>query len=212
MIYFLFSKRFIFIIGFCFFPITLYSQSSSEPSYIWEEVQKTINVITLFKIHDLSLENRKNARLIYNQNHETYFTFFTFEPFIETFIFSMTETHPQIPEQVVEDIKLRLSNTLIPYENMRLKTLGGYLHSHDMEVQKNVAPIFRAISNRDSPFFNNLTEEQKKMLSIAFLTKIEREQVKYLFTSNFLLEAIRQSFLPAVQYILSNYHESQIGS
>ena len=212
MICFLFKKRFIFIISLCFSFTVLYSQKAPAASYIWGDVQKTINAVEVFNLHNFP---SGNAMLIHDpQNQDVDFVYFNFKPFIDIFALSITSTNPHISEQVVDSVSLKMSNALTLSENMRVKTLNDYLyslHSNDIEVQQNITPVFKAIYDRDSDFFTNLSEEQTKQLNAVFLAKVTGEQqVQYLFTTNFLLEAIRKSFLPDVQYILSNYHETDL--
>ena len=209
MMWFLFKKRFIFLISLYFFPVTLHSHKTPVLSYPWKDMQQTINATEFFNFHNFP---SGQAILIYDpQKQEIDFIYFNFEPVIKTFVFSIAETHPQITQQILENIVLKLSNALIYSENMRLETLNSYLYFDDIEVQQNVVPFFKAMSNRDTDFFNNLNEEQKKLLRPPLLAKVSKgEQEQFVFASNFLLEAIRKSFLPAVQYILSNYHESDL--
>ena len=191
---FLFKKRFIFIIVFCFFPIILYPQDVPVFPYIWKDMRKVNTVI-----------------IQGHQHQEMDVVYLNFEPFTKDFFSFITSKDPQIPEEVRDNIHLGWSSHLMDLENMRLQMLKNILYSDNMQEQQNLVLIFKAIFSRDIDFFKNPTEEQRKLLKMRFSTKqlIGNKEVP-LFITNFLLEAIRQSFLPAVQYILSNYHESDL--
>lgn len=177
-----------------FFPVILYPQNSSVIPYIWSDMRKINGVI-------IQGPQRQKMDMVY----------LNFEPFMQHFVSFIASSNQQIPGQIFDDIIMEWTLTLMNLEQMRLKALKKYLHSNDMEAQKNKVPIFKAIFNRDIDFFKSLTEEQKRLLSAKFtVTQLRGDKEEKLFVTNFLLEAIRNSFLPAVQYILSNYQESDL--
>lgn len=144
------------------------------------------------------------------QYEEMDVVYLDFSPFMEEVKSFLTSKEPET-EQIFNNISMEWSLMLMNFEQMRLQMLKNILYSDNMELQKNPVLILKAIFSRDIHFFKDPTEEQKKLLKATFYTKqLKGNKEVSLFATNFLLEAIRKSFLPAVQYILSNYHESEL--
>ena len=164
-------------------------------------------------------ESKKSAEFVY----------LNFEPFIKNMVHWMATSIPGVSSEYLNGMYNTHVNTLETFESIRKqiisplllasreremddrRTLGisqfpAYFKAKE-EVNKKMAPVFKAISNRDSHFFEQSTEEQKKQWKTFFLSSIDKQPY---FVTNFLLESIRNSFLPAVQYMLNNYKETDI--
>lgn len=131
-------------------------------------------------------------------------TYFTFEPFVTNFIHSIKLTNPEIPPQKLSKLHFRFLISFNHAEDSRLRILTHAFHSDATQTAKDIALILTAILNRDSQLFMNLTGTQKKVVGHKLLYSTDTPP---LFVTNFLLEAIRHSFLPAVEYILKHYKE-----
>ena len=80
-------------------------------------------------------------------------------------------------------------------------------YSEKSNFNQDTIPVFEAIFKKDTQFFLEPTENQQELLAEVFHINNAHGD---LFISNFLLESIRHSFLPAVKYMLENYHQSTL--
>ena len=159
------------------------------------------------KIHSKDIlsfnKNRKTAKRNLN------LIYLDFEPFINSLISSVALANTDISNQNLNNFYLTIVNKLKYAESTRLKALINFLYFNRTQFVQKLKPIFHAIFNKDSHFFQNLTEEQKKLLAIITVDSLNGETV---LLTNFLLESIRYSFLPAVKYMLENYEISRFAN
>ena len=146
-----------------------------------------------------------NNKTSERQNTNSLVLYFDFESFVTNFINSIRLANPKMPVQKLGELYFKFLMAFNFAEKLRLKILTQTFYSNASHTEKDIALILTAILNRDFYFFINLTDMQKKAMSYNFFYSLDERPV---FVTNFLLEAIRHSFLPAVQYILKNYEVS----
>lgn len=127
--------------------------------------------------------------------------FFNFESFIEMFVTSIAVTNPQLSEEGLKKFYFTMLRNAAVIEELRLELLSKIFYS-DKVYNTNTRSIFSAISGRDAQFFKNMTKDQKEHLGAAFSMLNNEGKI---YVTHFLLEAIRYSFLPAVEAILPYY-------
>lgn len=147
---------------------------------------------------------------IYNQNLNS--VYFNFKPFIDTLINSIVRTNPQISDKTKQELSSFLSDLLNDFENERLQVINNFFHFDKTlaktPVKLKVASLLEAIFNKDFHFFENISKGQKQLLETPFWNPTDGVNSDSVFVTNFFLEAIRNSFLFAVEYILNNHHVS----
>ncbi len=126
-------------------------------------------------------------------------TYFNFEPFLKNLIQALSHFNPGVPQQYFTQIYESLKETLTEYETIRIHVLN-YILNFNQQNQES-AVLLKAILNRDKSFFKNLSLEMKHTLGHTNFLHQVSEGPQSVFVSNILLEAIRHSFLPAVQSI-----------
>ena len=126
-----------------------------------------------------------------------------FQPFLELFISSVAEVNSSVqPASLRHPFSFMLKN-LSFLEALRADSLFTFFYfSQKKKEMEIIFQIFSALSKRDAHFFTNISEEQKKFLNTTFKQTHEN---KTFFVTHFLLEAIRASFLPAVETISTEY-------
>ena len=140
-------------------------------------------------------------------NKESGLVYLDLEPFVRRLTSSIAVTNPEVPQAQLNVTHNLLIKQWRHFEDIRLRTLSRLIQPYDTSSREQHL-ILQAILKRDTHFFQNLSKEQKELLGMPFLdhSAIGRP----LFVSNFLLEAIRHSFLPAVQSVLDNYKISDL--
>ena len=127
--------------------------------------------------------------------------YFNFESFMEMFVISIAVTNPQLSEEGLKKLYFTMLRNVIVIEELRLELLSKVFYS-DKVYNEHTRSIFSAISSRDVQFFKNMTKDQKEYLGAAFSMLNSEGKI---YVTHFLLEAIRYSFLPAVEAILPYY-------
>ena len=136
------------------------------------------------------------------QNHKDVTTL-NFQLFLKLLVNSMIlEDTIQHPSEIQEAIYSSLLQNLHFLETLRLDALSTVFYSGQLKDSAEIAQIFSAISKKDSHFFTNMSDDQEQQLAI-FLKQSQNGEA--LAITNFLLEAIRSSFLTAVQFISKKY-------
>ena len=98
-------------------------------------------------------------------------------------------------------------NNLIEAEKARLLMIHDFV-SKEKEETKNTRLILKAILNRDEAFFKSLDSKDSLKPEEIFLNFTYVSFGEVYLLSNPLLEAIRHSFTPAVEYILKELNQS----
>ena len=143
-------------------------------------------------------QNPSIGKKIYNKKD---LVFFNFESFIEIFVTSIAVTNPLLSEESLKKLYFTMLRTAAVMENLRLELLSKIFYS-DKVYNESTRSIFSAISSRDAHFFKNMTKDQKEHLGTALSMSNNDGKI---YVTHFLLEAIRYSFLPAVEAILPYY-------
>ncbi len=140
---------------------------------------------------------------IYIQSHKKQGDFelvsLDFEPFMNHLISTIRLTNPLFFSRNGKKF-YHLKKEVQNFEELRLRVLSYIINSNDMGFSKDI-PILKAIINRSEHFFRNFPKEKKNRLENGFFNTNQQQRF---FVTNFLLEAIRHSLLPAVEYILDN--------
>ncbi len=136
------------------------------------------------------------------ENTEFQLPSINWEPFIKRLFSAVSLAHPEANRAELKQSYNHIASTLKYFEDIRLSVLRSFFPP-DKKSAKGQGLIFEAIANRDERFFQNLSLKEKTLLGIPFLYHLREGEM--LFVTDFLLEAVRHSFLPAVRAILSHH-------
>lgn len=197
----------------------MYAKINETPE---KQLQNYNNISFYLKDRGARLQNANLKNPLPEANYKLASPYLNFEPLLMNILNELFDQEldrqglvgPQVQqlERAVSSIFRFLSSSLISAENSRLEMLSRILYQNDFILdQQNKKQMLLAILNKDEDYFKNLTSIKKVLLKETTITDIEKIDLGFqdVFVTDFLLEAIRNSFLPAVKAFFGTYQNDE---
>ncbi|MCZ0932268.1 MAG: hypothetical protein OXJ52_03840 [Oligoflexia bacterium] len=141
-------------------------------------------------------------------SHSPVITYLNFQAFLKNLFNFFDPYQTKESRSVLMSFFNDFHANLMKAEKTRLLMLHEF-SSKEGGIPKNTRLILQAIFNRDENFFKTLDSKEGLKTEEIFLNFTYVNFDKVYLLSNPLLEAIRQSFTPAVEYILKKLRQSE---